>query len=191
MAPALDDLLKSFSNPALGLVYPGPLGVAVNGALFDALMAEPGLALEARRKGARVAVPGVIDCPESRIILDRVCEDDHAMQQAGAILEGTPHSLVIDSLLLLHTLPFTPRLPIGGIAALTEPQDVWRRVDVDRHISAAVAAGWLPSDRINGLDVVDYRNYQDWDGRLPGSIFLDAWLGTLESRTQPHFSEVR
>ena len=110
MAPGLDDLLKSFSN-VTGLIYIGPLGVGINGVLFDALMAEPALALEARRKGARVAVPGVIDCPESRIIIDRICEDDDAMQQAAAILEGTPQSLVIDSLLLLHLLPFAPALP--------------------------------------------------------------------------------
>ena len=188
-APRLDDLLKSFGSPGLGLVkrHDGRVGVA--GALLDALQDEPHLALQLRRRGLREAIPGVIDGPESRVIIGRICEDDKAMQQAGAILEGTPHSLVIDSLLLLHLLPFTPCLPIGGIAALTEPHDTQRRVDVARHIGAAVAAGWLPAGRINGLNVVDYRNYADWPGRLAGSIFLDAWLGTLESRSQPLFSE--
>lgn len=189
MAPGLDDLIKSFGDPGLGLVYQGPKGAGVSAVLFDTLMAEPSLALEARRKGVRVAVPLVADSPDSRIILDRICEDDGAVQQTAAILSGTPFSLAIDSLLLLHLLPFAPSLPIGGIAALTEPHDARRRVDVARYIGCAVASGYLYAGRQDGLDVIDHRDYADWSRRLPGSMFLDAWLGKLESRTQPHFLE--
>lgn len=179
MAPGLEDLIKSFGNPRLDLVRTGTGGIGINPVLVDALMAEPRLALEARRLGMREPVPLVTDCPESRLIIDRIAEDDDAMQQAAAILSGTPYSLPIDSLLLLHLLPFAPRLPVGGIAALTEAHDARRRVDVARHIGGAVASGSLPSGCIDGLAVIDYRDYLDWPGRLPGSVFLDAWLGNL------------
>jgi hypothetical protein len=189
MALGLDALIKSFGSPNLGLVQTGRDGIGINPVLVDALMADPRLALEARRLGLREPVPLVVDCPESRLIIDRIAANDDAMQQTAAILSGAPYSLAIDSLLLLHLLPFTPCLPVGGIAALTEPHDAQRRFEVVRHIGGAVASGSLPSGCIDGLAVIDHRDYLDWPGRLPGSKFLYAWLGTLESRTQPHFME--
>lgn len=179
MAPGLEDLIKSFGSPRLDLVYPGPMGVGINGALFDALMVEPHLALEARSKGTRVPVLGVTDCPESRIILDRICEDDGAMQQAGAILSGEVDGVVIESLQLLHLLPFVLMLPIGGIAAITEPNDTRRRIEVGQYLSACIATGQLPAYEIEYLTRIEAPSYGDWPGRLPGSIFLDAWLGNL------------
>lgn len=48
----LEDLIKSFGNPRLDLVRTGPDGIGINPVLVDALMAEPRLALEARRLAA-------------------------------------------------------------------------------------------------------------------------------------------
>jgi hypothetical protein len=126
-----------------------------------------------------VVVPGVIDSPESRIILDRICEDDNAMQQAAAILSGETGDIVIRCPILLHLLRHVSALPVGGIAAITAPADMRRRAEVAQYLANRIAAGQLSAYEIDGLHRIEHGTYQGFPGRLPGSMFLDAWLGTL------------
>lgn len=179
LAPQLDDLIKSFSTPALGLVKAGPEGIGLAPALFEAFMDEPHLVLQARQKGVRVSCPGVTDCPDSRRILDRIAEDHAATEQAGALLSGEVDGVFIFTPVLLHLLSHVPLLPVASIAALHKPTDIYRRAEVAQWLAATVESDRLPSITIRGMVQIDRQNYADFPARLPGSQFLGAWLGLL------------
>lgn len=196
MAAALDALLKSFAADNDGSVLIDERGIGINSDLTDVFLEEPRLAIQARRMGVRVPVPGIDDTPESRLLLDAMASNDEAIEQLHSLLQDvtgsirsydiqTAATVTINSLALLHILPHCPTLSISAIAALHCPTDLRRRNDVAQWLRRdALRGDELHATFRDGFILIHRADYLAYQHRLPGSQWLDAWLGALKGITQ-------
>jgi hypothetical protein len=193
MALGLDALLKSFAADGDGSIRIDADGIGINDSLCDVLLEEGRLAIQARRLGIRVAVPGIDDTPESRLLIDGIQDDDEAIEQLHSLLQDvtgairtyeiqTAATVQINSLALLHLLPHCPMLSISAIAALHCPTDLRRRADVAQWIRRDAMRGDVFHATFRDKFILVHRlDYLSYPHRLQGSQWLDAWLGTLST----------
>ncbi|MDP2786195.1 MAG: hypothetical protein Q8O38_16625 [Sulfurimicrobium sp.] len=190
-APNLESLLKSFATDGSGIVqFDADGSIGIDSSMIDTILTEPRLAIHARRLGIRVAVPGITDAPESRILLDALAHDLDATEELHALLleivgavrssqTEPPETMLFKSLSLLHILPFVPSLSVGAVACLHEPDDLRRRAETASCLTASIRAGSLKAHHQDGVLVIQRADYSAYPGRLKGSMFLSAWTGDL------------